>query len=457
MNEKIFREYDIRGIADKDLTDSTVDSIAGSLGYLFTERGVKKISIGRDCRESSPRIHSHLVEGILKSGIEVVDIGLVPTPLLYFSTFHLKLAGGIMITGSHNPPDQNGFKVCLGKGTLHGEDIQLVKKFALNGQVHKGTGNMSTANVLPAYLETVLKSIPPKLQGIIVAVDSGNGMGGIVAPLLYRKLGCEVIELHSQPDRKFPNHHPDPTLPENLKDLIEAVKKSNAQVGIAFDGDADRIGVVGPTGRIFFGDELLALYSRQILRHHPGATIISEVKASHRFYQDVEKHGGEAIMWKTGHSLIKAKMQETGALLAGEMSGHMFFNDRYFGYDDAVYAGARLLEILSQEKKSPEELLADLPPSVSTPEIRVDCSDETKFQVVEEARKKLISMGLKVISIDGARVEFEDGWGLVRASNTQAVLVFRFEASDEKRLKEIRDLLENTVKQVIKSATPDKN
>jgi phosphomannomutase/phosphoglucomutase len=298
------------------------------------------------------------------------------------------------------------------------------------------------------YLEMVVGNIKHPLN-LKIVVDSGNGMGGVVGPELYRRLGCEVTELYSEPDGRFPNHHPDPTVADNLRDLVREVKAKDAVVGIGFDGDADRIGAVDKRGRVIYGDELLTLYARSILKKNPQAKIISEVKASHRLYQDIARQGGTPIMWKTGHSLIKAKMKEEGALIAGEMSGHMFFNDRYFGFDDAVYAGARLLEILAETGKTPAQLLADLPGSVATPEIRVDCSDEKKFHVVEKARQQFEKRGLKVNDIDGARVEFGDGWGLVRASNTQPVLVFRFEATNQQRLQEIRSLMEDVVHHVM--------
>lgn len=445
MNEKIFREYDIRGIADTDLNQETVTSIGNALGVYFKEHSVRTMTIGRDCRLSSPRIFEALSTQIQKAGIEIIDIGLVPTPLLYFSVFHLKVDAGIMITGSHNPAEQNGFKIALGKSTIYGEEIQKVKRLAKEGKKVAGVETkIATRDVKDAYVDYVVKNIHHPLN-LKVAVDSGNGMGGMIAPELYRKLGCEVVELFSEPDGRFPNHHPDPTVLENLEDLQKQLTKGNFVCGIGFDGDADRIGVMDPTGEIIFGDELLVIYSRALLKKHPGACIISEVKASNRLFNDIEKHGGRPILWKTGHSLIKAKMKESEALLAGEMSGHMFFNDRYFGYDDAIYAGARLLEILHEEKKTPKELLKDLPPAISTPEIRKDCSDESKFEVVEKAKMALKAKGYKVNDIDGVRLEFEDGWGLVRASNTQPVLVYRFEATSEKRLSEIRQLLESTV------------
>ncbi len=446
LNPKIFREYDIRGVADNDLTDATVKPLSRAVGTFLRRKGAKDVTLGRDCRLSSPRIHEQMREGLLASGLNVVDIGLVPTPLLYFSVFHLKVGGGVMITGSHNPPEQNGLKICSGHSTIHGEEVQELRKMTEKEDFDSGHGELSYDVVQESYFQTALRSIRHPLP-LKVVVDNGNGMAGGISAALYRRLGCEVIDLYPELDGRFPNHHPDPTVMENLEDLIRAVKESKATVGIAFDGDADRIGLVDPTGRVIFGDELLVLYARQVLEDHPGAKIISEVKASHRLYQDIKAHGGTPIMWKTGHSLIKAKMKEEKALLAGEMSGHMFFNDRWYGFDDAIYAGARAIEILSLSKKTPAELLSDLPPSFTTPEIRVDCPDEIKFEVVEKSKRAFESRGLKVNGIDGARVEFEDGWGLVRASNTQPVLVFRFEAVSEKRLNEIRKIVETTVKE----------
>lgn len=445
MNDKIFREYDIRGVADRDLTDEVAYHVSRAIATMVRRKGGKKMTLGRDCRLSSPRLHAQFIRGFVETGIDVTDIGLVPTPLLYFSVIHRNMDGGVMITGSHNPGDQNGFKICVGKTTIHGEDIQTLRKMILSVDFESGKGTVTESSVIDEYVEMAARSIQQPLK-VKVVVDSGNGMGGIVAPKLYKKLGCEVIELYSTPDGKFPNHHPDPSELHNLEEIIAAVKKEKATLGIAFDGDADRIGVIDSSGQTLFGDEILALYARDILETHKGAKIISEVKASHRLYNDIAAHGGVPIMWKTGHSLIKAKMKEEKALLAGEMSGHMFFNDRYYGYDDAVYAGARMLEICHKKSSNPAALLKGMPPSFSTAELRVDCPDEIKFQVVEKTTKALINKGLKVTTIDGARVEYADGWGLVRASNTQPVLVYRFEATSEKRLNEIRSEIETTVK-----------
>jgi len=448
LNENIFREYDVRGIADTDLNDETALLLGKAVGSLIRNRKGKTATVGRDCRISGPRIRNALVKGILSTGIDVIDVGLVPTPLLYFSIFHLNTDGGVQITGSHNPPEHNGFKICAGKTTLHGAEIQELKKMILDQSFCTGEGRLSEVDIKEPY-RAYIRSNTQHPFPLKVVVDSGNGAAGVIAPSLFRELGCEVIELLSEPDGTFPVHPPDPTEKESQEYLAAEVLRNRASVGIGFDGDADRLVVIDASGRALFGDELLVLYSRSLLEKNPGAAVISEVKASHRLFQDIEKNGGRPILWKTGHSLIKAKMKESGALLAGEMSGHMFFKDRYFGFDDAIYAAVRLFEILSQKKKTPLELLGNLPPSFCTPEIRLACADEIKFQVVNEARKQLQDRGYRVNPIDGARVEFEDGWGLVRASNTQAVLVLRFEATTERRLKEIKNEIETTVNQII--------
>jgi len=448
LNEGIFREYDIRGIADRDMPDSVAVLLGKAIGTFVRAKNGKTFTVGRDCRLSGPRIQKALIEGLVSTGLEVIDIGLVPTPLLYFSVFHLNTDGGVQITGSHNPSEHNGLKVCVGKTSLHGGEIQELKHLVKSGKFSAGQGSVKTVDIKKDYCSHIKKIVKHPFP-LKVVVDSGNGAAGVVAPELFRSLGCEVIELLSEPDGSFPVHPPDPTEPESQEFLAKEVKKHGSAVGIGFDGDADRLVVIDASGRALFGDELLVLYSRSLLKENPGAAVISEVKASHRLFQDIERHGGKPILWKTGHSLIKAKMKETGALLAGEMSGHMFFKDRYFGFDDAIYAAVRLFEIISAAHKTPVELLQDLPPSFCTPEIRMECADEKKFEVVNRAKKQLEAKGYRVNPIDGARVEFEDGWGLVRASNTQAVLVLRFEATSERRLKEIKSEIETTVHQII--------
>ena len=381
---------------------------------------------------SSDRLFGLLSDGLLQSGINVVDIGVVPTPLLYFSVIHWRMDGGAMITGSHNAAEYNGFKLGVGPSTIYGEEIQELRRIIERKDFPaSGTrGALSTRSVHGDYSEFIKRTITLR-PGLKVAVDGGNGCGGVVAAPLMRELGLETVELFIEMDGRFPNHHPDPTVEENMRDLIAAVKSSGAGIGIAYDGDADRVGAVDENGRIVWGDELMVVFSRAILRERPGAAIIGDVKCSNRMYDDITAHGGRAIMWKTGHSLIKSKLKEEHAALAGEMSGHMFFADRYYGFDDAIYASFRLLEIVSRERRGLAQILADLPKSCFTPEIRLDCPDERKFDVVRKAAG-YFRAHYEVIEIDGVRVKFPGGWGLVRASNTQPALVMRFEAQRPK-------------------------
>ena len=448
MNTNIFREYDIRGIVGDQLTDQTVATLGSSIGTFFARNGARRIAIGYDARKSSPGFSDILTRGFNECGIDVVLIGMVPTPVLYHTVFTKDVDGGVMITGSHNPPDHNGFKICLGKATLFGSQIQEIKDIALSGAFERGEGSVESIEVLGDYCVDIVSKIEMGARRLKVVVDAGNGMGGVTAVPVYEKLGIELIKLYTEPDSNFPNHHPDPTVTENLQDTIRAVDNNRADIGLAFDGDGDRIGVVDENGRIIWGDELMILLSRSILQTNPGATIIAEVKCSQNLFDDIEKHGGTAVMWKAGHSLIKAKMKETNAALAGEMSGHIFFADRFYGFDDATYAGARVLEIVSKTDKPLSDLLSDIPPTFSTPELRVDCADERKFEVVAAIAKHFASTN-EVITIDGARILFEYGWGLVRASNTQAILVLRFEADSESHLNEIRAIVEIKVKELI--------
>lgn len=448
MNPSIFREYDIRGKCPADLNRETVYELGLSIGTYLRGKGAKRISVGRDCRLSSPEFHDVLVNGLTETGMDIVDIGMAPTPLLYFSIHHLNLDGGVQITGSHNPPDENGFKICLGTGSVYGEEIQKIRGISEAGRFQKGQGKVEDVEIIKPYLGYLKKNILPGNIRRKVVIDAGNGVGGFVAPEAYRAMGVEVAEIFCEPDGNFPNHHPDPTIPGNLTRLIREVSERSADLGIAFDGDADRIGVVDSGGNIIWGDQLMIIFSRDLLEQSPGAKIIGEVKCSQTLYDDIKKHGGTPIMWKAGHSLIKSRMKEVHAVFAGEMSGHLFFADRYFGYDDAIYAGARLLEILSRKAVTVRDLLSGVPAMVNTPEIRMDCPDQKKFQVVArlvEAFKREYD----VIDVDGARVLFDGGWGLVRASNTQPVLVLRFEAGNEKRLEEIKELFMKKVNEVI--------
>ena len=455
INPAIFREYDIRGIAGKDLTEDFARLLG--LGFAaYLEKNQKpngsrfKVSLGWDCRLSSQGYADALTKGLSEGGVDVVRLGTCPTPLTYFSLFHLNTDGGIMITGSHNPSDYNGFKICIGRDTIYGKRIQELRQvIEQNPQGAPQHGKVTEYAIIPPYIEKLLEIAKPVKNKRIV-LDSGNGTASIVAPELFSKLGADVVPLYCDMDGRFPNHHPDPTVTTNLKDLIETVKKVKADFGLAFDGDADRIGLVDENGRIVYGDEIMVMFSRDILKETPGATIISEVKSSHRLYNDIAANGGKPIMWKTGHSLIKSKMKETKAALAGEMSGHMFFADRYYGYDDAIYAALRVYEIASNYPKGISEYISDLPQTVSTPEIRIDCEENKKFALVEETKKRL-SSGRGITDIDGVRVDFGDGWGLVRASNTQPVLVLRFEATSNQRLKDIRNTIEGALFEAAKA------
>ncbi len=443
----IFREYDIRGVYGTVLTEKVAEEIGKAFGTLIRRSGGKKISLGYDIRLSSPSLREALLAGLLSTGIDVVDIGACPTPVLYFSLFQLEVDGGVMITASHNPAEFNGFKLCRGKGTLFGAEIQQVRTMAESGDFDRGKGELTfEPDFLSVYLRYFVKHFSP-FRSKKVVIDCGNAAAALIAPQVMEQLGCEVIPLYCEPDGRFPNHHPDPTVPENIADLIATVRKEKADVGIAFDGDGDRLGAVDETGEIIWGDKLTLLFATDILRRNPGATIISEVKASQVLYDEITRLGGNGIMWKTGHSLIKAKMKETGALLAGEMSGHLFFADRYFGYDDAIYAGCRLVEILVNHEQMLSAYFKDLPKTYVTPEIRVDCPDDRKFVVVEKCRE-YFSEKYKTVDIDGVRILFDDGWGLIRASNTQPALVLRFEANSPERLTEMQKEIDEVLNKV---------
>ena len=448
MNSEMFREYDIRGIAGKDMTEDDVIRIGKGVGTFLLQHGCSKLTVGRDCRITSDLYSKKLIEGLLSTGCDVIDIGVCTTPVLYYSIKHLKQEGGVMVTASHNPPEYNGFKLCMDSDSIHGKDIQKVLGIINEKSFAGGKGSASSADVVPSYKKFIEKNITIS-KPLKVGVDAGNGTAGVIAVPILKNLNCEVYDLYCDMDGTFPNHEADPTRIENMKDLIDMVKEKGLDIGIGYDGDGDRIGVVDEKGNIVFGDQLMIIFSREILSRKPGATFVSEVKCSKTMYDDIEKHGGRAIMWKTGHSLIKKKMKEEKAELAGEMSGHMFFADRYFGFDDAVYASCRLLEILSSTGKKISDLLSDVPKTYSTPEIRVECPDDKKFAVVEKVTE-YFRKHYNIIDIDGVRVLFDDGWGLVRASNTQPVLVLRFEAISEKRLSEIRNLVESTLARIQK-------
>lgn len=461
----VFREYDLRGIVGEELTEQIAQLVGRAYATMAGERGVSTITVGRDGRLSSPALRDALVAGLLSGGINVIDLGPCASPLLYFSLFHLPVQGGIMITGSHNAAQYNGFKICIGREAIHGEEIQRLRRVMESGRFVEGRGQLSSREIIPDYLQHLAQNFAGvRADHLHVVIDCGNGAASLVAKQALELLGCRVTGLYCELDGRFPNHHPDPTVAENLEDLMRAVREQKADVGIGYDGDADRIGAVDERGQILWGDRLMVVYARDILERQPGTTFISEVKASQCLYDDIAKRGGRPIMWKTGHSLMKAKMKEESAVLAGEMSGHMFFADRYFGYDDAIYASCRLVEILAKTKRPLSHLVSDLPETTVTPEIRVDCPDSMKFQVVDLVRGQLaacLSEGRPIgatnlrlrelVTIDGVRAVFEDGWGLIRASNTQPALVLRFEAPSEARLDVIRATIETELAQALRA------
>ena len=443
----IFRQYDVRGIVGRDLTEEAARGIGGAYAALMRERGVSgEVAVGRDNRPSGDSLRDALVEGLTSAGVNVVDIGVVPTPALYWSLHHLGVVGGIQITGSHNPPEYNGFKLCFGTESLHGHDLQHLLALITSGAAPTGAGTVRQEAVIDRYVTDIVQRTGPLARPMRIVYDCGNGAGALVAPQLMRALGVQSRGLFCESDGTFPNHHPDPTVPENLQDLIHAVKEDGAELGLAFDGDADRIGLVDDAGRIIWGDHILILYARDVLaRTGTGQPIIFDVKCSQALTDEIAKAGGTPVMWKTGHSLIKDKMKEAGAPLAGEMSGHMFFSEGFYGHDDALYGAARLLRIVASSKRTVRELLSDVPPFVTTPEIRVECGDDRKFELVERAVAHFRATH-DVIDVDGVRVLFGDGWGLIRASNTQPILVTRYEARSAERLAEIRGEMEGWIR-----------
>ena len=438
MNPTIFRAYDIRGIADVDLTDDVVEQIGRAYGTTLRRKGARTVSVGRDVRLTSERIQKALVRGILSTGLDVVDVGTLPTPVLYFSIVHLKTDGGVMVTGSHNPIEFNGLKMNDGLLSLYGDQIQELYRLIGEDDFEAGSGQLSQQDVVPDYKAMLRERIRIRRPFKIV-IDAGNGTAGPIAPEVFEAMGCEVVRLYCEPDGHFPNHLPDPTVMEHTQDLREKVIEEEADIGLGYDGDSDRVGVIDERGRVVFADQVLALLARDVLSRNPGADIIFDVKCSQMLPEEIARAGGKPVMWKTGHSLIKKKMKEAGAPLAGEMSGHIFFKDGYFGYDDGIFVSFRLLEYLSTRETTMGRLVDGLPKYVSTPEIRIACPDEEKFGVVRQLTEAF-KREYDVVDIDGARVLFGDGWGLVRVSNTQPILVLRFEAKTEDRLHEIRSL-----------------
>lgn len=463
LNDKIFREYDVRGIAGSDI-DRDVAFFLGRAFAVFLKRrnpDAKKTSVGRDVRMSSEWLAEGVMDGIRAEGIDVVDIGVCPTPLQYFSIVHLGLDGGIMVTGSHNPPEYNGFKISVGRETIHGIDIQTLKAIIEKGDWGKAdiVGCISRFDIGEVYRQYMISEFlylnGPSFKRLKVIVDAGNGTAGLIAPDILSQIGCDVVQLYCEPDGSFPNHHPDPTVVENIRDLIEETIRSRADIGVGYDGDSDRIGVVDRCGNIVWGDQLMIVLGREVLKKHPGARIIGDVKCSQLMFDDIKANGGIPVMWKTGHSLIKQKMRDEGALIAGEFSGHIFIADRYFGYDDALYTTFRLVEIMKQTGKDILELLSDIPKLYYTPEIRVDCPDDKKRAVVNKIVEKFVAYKenddspcriVDLDTIDGVRVIFEDGWGLVRTSNTQPVIVMRVEAKNEADLEKYRMFLDEEFK-----------
>ena len=437
FDSTILREYDIRGIVGGTLHVADARAIGRTFGTLVLRKGGKRVALGYDGRLSSPELAAACIEGLTSSGVDVVRIGLVSTPMLYFAVWHLEADGGIMITGSHNPPDYNGFKMMMGKKSFFGADIQTLGAMSGKADWESGQGKVEEQNVLADYAARLLKDVQPGKK-LKVAWDTGNGAVGVSIRAVVDKLPGEHFILNEKVDGTFPSHHPDPTVPKNLEQLVAEVKRKGCDLGIAFDGDGDRIGAVDGKGRILWGDQLLILWARDVLKTRPGATIIADVKASQALFDEIVRAGGTPLMWKTGHSLIKTKMAELKAPLAGEMSGHIFFADTFYGFDDALYCGLRLLNIVANSRESLAAMRDKLPQLVNTPELRFDCPEDRKFKIVEEVKARLKQAGAKVNDIDGVRVSTPDGWWLLRASNTQAVLVARCESANEEGLERLK-------------------
>jgi phosphomannomutase/phosphoglucomutase len=447
MNPEIFREYDIRGIAGKDMDDNDVYNIGRALGSYIKRNSGKKICLSRDCRTTSDNYGKIVSKALTDAGCDVLDIGITTTPMLYYSIHRLYADGGIMITASHNPPEYNGFKVNIGTDSLHGQDLQKIKNMILENDYESGSGTEENISITESYFDFIVNDITLNKK-LRVGVDAGNGTAGPFAVEVLKRLGCEVYDIYCDMDGTFPNHEADPTVEKNLEDLKKLVKENSLDIGIGFDGDGDRLGIIDSSGNIIYGDQMMIIFAREVLENNPEAVFISEVKCSFTMYEDIEKNGGKAVMWKTGHSKIKKKMKETNALLAGEMSGHIFFADRYFGHDDGIYAACRMLEIMDKTGKSPSQLIADVPKTFSTPEIRMECPEDKKPSIVSEMTE-IFKRTNKVIDIDGARILYDDGWGLIRSSNTQPVLVLRFESYTEDGLLRIKNEIESELQKLI--------
>ncbi|MBC2654098.1 phosphomannomutase/phosphoglucomutase [Pseudomonas sp. MSSRFD41] len=447
LPDSIFRAYDIRGVVPETLNAETAYWIGRAIGSQSLAQGEPNVCVGRDGRLSGPELVAQLIQGLHDSGCHVSDVGLVPTPALYYAANVLAGKSGVMLTGSHNPSNYNGFKIVIAGDTLANEQIQALHERLKSNNLSSAQGSVTKVDILPRYLEEITRDV--KLaRRLKVVVDCGNGAAGVIAPQLIEALNCEVIPLFCEVDGNFPNHHPDPGKPENLEDLIAKVKETGADLGLAFDGDGDRVGVVTDTGSIVFPDRLLMLFAKDVVARNPDAEIIFDVKCTRRLVPLIKEYGGRPLMWKTGHSLIKKKMKQTGALLAGEMSGHVFFKERWFGFDDGIYSAARLLEILSKEKATSEELFATFPNDISTPEINIHVTEESKFSIIDALHDAQWGEGANLTTIDGVRVDYAKGWGLVRASNTTPVLVLRFEADNAAELQRIKDVFHVQLKRV---------
>lgn len=448
LNSKVFRAYDIRGVADVEFGDDAVHKLGKAFGSMVVARGGRSIAVGRDCRMSGARLFEAFAKGAQSTGAHVYGLGTVATPLSYFSESHLNADAAVSITGSHNPADWNGFKFSIQKMALFGDDIQQMRHRIEHHQFETGHGTMEHVDLVPAYIEHVLGTLRPIQRDIRVVCDAGSGMAGPVAPAIYEAMGATVVPLYCEPDGTFPFHHPDPTETENLVDLRQTVRDTSADLGVAFDGDADRLGAISGDDRIIWGDQLMLLFAQSILQDHPDAHFLAEVKCSDVLFDRIRSLGGKIEMGKVGHSLIKARMRETGAMLAGEMSGHLFFNDRYLGYDDGIYAGARLIELLGRGEVELAKFLDGLPKTVATPEIRIPCDDDKKFAVVDAAKERLRA-DYELTEIDGLRLRTKEGWGLLRASNTQPALVMRVEAATQESLLNVRGIIESVVSELI--------
>ena len=444
IDPTIFRAYDIRGIVDQTLTIESVNLVGKAVASMVIDNGSNEIVVGRDGRLSSPKLFKALIAGIMSTGCHVIDLGIVTSPLLYFATSTLGANSGIMITGSHNPPEYNGLKVVLEGRTLTSDGIQSIFQRIKKEAFAKGVGTIREAHVINSYLDRICQDVHID-RPLKVVIDCGNGVAGVVAGQLYRALGCEVEELFCNIDGHFPNHYPDPSVIENLKDISRAVVEKNADIGLAFDGDADRLGIVTNKGTVIFADRILMLLAQDLLLRNPGAKIVYDVKCTHLLKEVILESGGVPLMVKTGHSNIKAAIIENHAALGGELSGHIFFKERWYGFDDAIYSGARALEILSKQKKTLDTLFSEFPDSVNTPELKLPISEEEKFKFMDEFRDKAKFENANIITIDGLRVEFKDGWGLIRPSNTTPSLILRFEANDETALKRIEEIFRKEI------------